>query len=70
MSSPDDYTPLNDEELSALEYFVESSLPKGMPSMVRRLLREVRDRRAADSAGTESDGWLLKFEEPDPAQPG
>lgn len=46
MSTPD-YRPLDDDELAALEFFVDSALPKGMPSMVRRLILEVRDKRAS-----------------------
>lgn len=63
MSSPD--RPLDDEELAALEYFVDSALSAGVPSMVRRLLREVRDRRAADAPVLRSeDGWQLQLEDP------
>jgi hypothetical protein len=70
VSTPDDNRPLEDDELAALEYFVDSALAKGVPSLVRRLIREIRARRAADAARAPFDGWLLNLEEPDPAQPG
>lgn len=54
MSSPD-YVPLSDDELDALEYFVDSALAKGVPSMVRRLVMEVRQRRAVEAQATTYD---------------
>lgn len=57
MSNPD-YRPLDEEELAALEFFVASTIPSGMPSMIRRLIAEVRERRAS-SVHPIADGWPL-----------
>jgi hypothetical protein len=65
VSTPDD-RPLDDEELAALEYFVDAALPKGVPSMVRRLIKEVRRLRSSDHPG--ADGWQLE-DPPDPCAP-
>jgi hypothetical protein len=64
VSTPDNRDrPLNDEEIAALEFFLDGAVPKGFPSMVRRLLVEVRERRAAESTQKRgpdvADGWPL-----------